>query len=315
MPKKLRISTQTTKTFEEGVEEFLLNCEARNLRNGTLKHYRDSIKQLYRYIPPDTLISDIDEVMWDSFKIAMRNRGDLNDVSMFTYGRDMKTILRFFMKQEWMPKFDLHLPKTDKAPTETYTNEELRRLLAKPNLKKCNFVEYRCWVIINFVLSTGLRQNSLINIRIKDIDFDAEVIYVNITKSRKPLVIPMNKDLQKILKEYLKYRQGKDENDYLFCNQFGEKMTRSTVYHSIYDYNHRRAVSRTGVHRLRHTMAKQWVLMGGNVVSLQKLLGHSNLEITQNYLNILVSDIKKDVDEFNILRELKQEAITMKERR
>lgn len=312
MAKKLRISMQTAMTFEEGIVDFLMNCEARNLREGTIKHYRDSIKQLYRYIPPDTPIEEIDENTWDAFIITMRSRGDLNEMSMFTYGRDMKTILHFFMKQGWMPHLDLPLPKTDKSPTETYTNEELRKLLVKPNLKKCGFTEYKCWVIINFLLSTGVRQNSLINIRIKDVDFETEVVHVNVTKNRKPLIIPMNKDLQKILKEYLKYRQSGDENDYLFCNEYGDKLQRSTVYHALCDYNRRRGVQTTGVHRFRHTMAKQWVLMGGNVVSLQKILGHSSLDITQNYLNILVSDIKKDVDEFNILQELKHETITMK---
>ena len=52
--------------------------------------------------------------------------------------------------------------------------------------------------------------------------------------------------------------------------------------------------------------------MGGNVVSLQKILGHSSLEITQNYLNLLVSDVARDAEEFNILREFKSQAIKMK---
>ena len=60
-----------------------------------------------------------------------------------------------------------------------------------------------------------------------------------------------------------------------------------------------------------HTFAKKWILIGGNVVTLQKILGHSSLEITQNYLNLLVSDIQKDVEEFNILREFKRESIKM----
>jgi len=40
-------------------------------------------------------------------------------------------------------------------------------------------------------------------------------------------------------------------------------------------------------------------------------LGHSSLDITQNYLNLLVSDLKKDVEEFNILREFKRVGIKM----
>ena len=42
---------------------------------------------------------------------------------------------------------------------------------------------------------------------------------------------------------------------------------------------------------------------------LQKVLGHSSLQMTQNYINLLVSDMKKDIEEFNILREFKREAI------
>ena len=46
---------------------------------------------------------------------------------------------------------------------------------------------------------------------------------------------------------------------------------------------------------------KQWILKGGNVVSLSKLLGHSSLDTTQNYINLLVSDVAKQVDEINVL--------------
>jgi integrase/recombinase XerD len=69
----------------------------------------------------------------------------------------------------------------------------------------------------------------------------------------------------------------------------------------LYEYNKRRGVETTGIHRYRHTFAKQWITNGGNVVSLSKLLGHSSLDITQNYINLLVSDIAHQDDEFNVL--------------
>ena len=55
------------------------------------------------------------------------------------------------------------------------------------------------------------------------------------------------------------------------------------------------------MYRYRHTFAKQWIISGGNVVSLSQLLGYSSLEITQNYIHLLVSDVAKQVDEFNVL--------------
>lgn len=308
---KIKMNIENDITFYDGCEEYILDCKARNLRSGTLKHYRDSSKQIMKYIGEDTLIKDIDKEVFEDFIVQLRDNPLLNDMSLYTYARDLKTLMYFFMRKEYIPYFKIQIPKADKQPIETYTDKELQVLLKKPNLRHCGFTEYKVWVMTNFLLSTGMRQHSLINIKIKDLDFDADVVYVNVTKNRKPLIIPLNADIKKILQEYLKYRKGAPE-EYLFCNLFGKQLLRSTVYHAFYDYNKSRGIEKTGMHRYRHTFAKKWILMGGNVVTLQKILGHSSLEITQNYLNLLVSDIKKDVEDFNILREFKRAGIQMK---
>ena len=139
----------------------------------------------------------------------------------------------------------------------------------------------------------------MVNIKIRDVDFDNCVVYVNTTKNRKPLIIPLNEDIVKILQEYLQYRGGVAD-DWLFCSVYGKQLTRSSCYHAIWDYCHERGLEQTGVHRFRHTFAQKWATMGGSVVTLQKILGHSSLAITENYLNILTSDLKEDVDKVNI---------------
>jgi len=153
----------------------------------------------------------------------------------------------------------------------------------------------------NFLFSTAVRQRSLMHIRVKDIDFDNSVVYVTVTKNRKTLIVPFNRTMHGILQEFLKYRQHKSDEDFLFCNVFGKQLTKSTSYHMLYEYNKRRGVETTGIHRYRHTFAKQWILNGGNVVSLSKMLGHSSLQITQNYINLLVSDVAKEVETINLL--------------
>ena len=116
-----------------------------------------------------------------------------------------------------------------------------------------------------------------------------------------------------ILSEYLKYRHHKSGDDYLFCNVYGQQLVKSTCYNKLYEYNKKRGVETTGIHRYRHTFAKQWILNGGNVVSLSRLLGHSSLDIAQNYINLLVSDVAKQVDEINVLDKFGgRERITMK---
>lgn len=309
--KKMQMNVKNDVTFRQGCEEYLRDCEARNLRQGTIKHYKEAMSQLFKYIDENKLIEDMDKSTMDSLIITLRNNENINDVSLYTYARDLKTLMYFFMKREYLPSFRLTLAKADKQPVETYSDMELIKLLKKPNVKQSTFTEYKSWVIINFLLSTGIRQNSLINIKIKDIDFSNCVTYINVTKNRKPLMIPLNDDILRILQEYLKYRKGNNE-DYLFCNVYGKQLAKSTLYHSIFTYNKNRGIELTGLHRFRHTFAKKWVTMGGSVVTLQKILGHSSLAITENYLNMLTCDIKRDIDKFNILREFKKESIKLK---
>lgn len=306
--RKIQMCAATDKTFQEGFDEYILDCKARNLRKGTIVHYQDSIKQIYKHFQPQMQISDFNERTMPQFIISLRENPNINEVSMGTYARDLKTLLRFFMKCSYLPHFEIKIPQTDKEPIETYTDQELKALLKKPDIRNCNFATYRSWTVVNFLLSTGIRQNSLIHIKIKDIDFENAVVHVNTTKNRKLLMIPLNEDILRILREYMKYRGGKPD-DWLFCSIYGKQLTRSSSYHAIWDYNRSRGLNKTGMHRFRHTFAKKWVTMGGSVVTLQKILGHSSLAITETYLNILITDLQRDMKEFNILRDLKREYI------
>ena len=120
--KKMRLCASVQKTFEEGFQEFILDCKSRNLRQGTIIHYEVAIKQIYKRVPADTLISELSEKTMPEFIIALREDPNINDVSLGTYARDLKTILRFFMRCEYLPHFEITIPKTDKHHIETYTD-------------------------------------------------------------------------------------------------------------------------------------------------------------------------------------------------
>ncbi|MDU4789006.1 MAG: tyrosine-type recombinase/integrase [Clostridium sp.] len=313
--KRIRLNNLNSITFKEGLEEYLLGCKARNLREGTLKHYRESIKTLLKFIPADTKIATFDKNTLPNFIVKCKTELDINSVTLHTYARDLKTFMYYFMRSDYMESFKLQLPKVDKKNIETYTDEELKVLLKKPDIKKCSFVTYRSWVVINFILSTGARVNSLINIKVKDIDFNNEVVYINTTKNRRPLIIPMNTTIIQILREYLRLRKPESDNDYLFCNVYGNKLTKGTLSQSIQSYHYNKAIVKTGLHRYRHTFAKKWIVSGGSVVTLQKILGHSSLTITEGYINLLTEDLKREVEQFNILEQFTETRIILRDKR
>ena len=297
---KLKMKATRGLTFEEGCNKYLEYCRQRNLRQGTMNHYRQSYVQFFKFFEPSTPIEEIDEDAYKRYVLYLRSTLN-NDVSINSYLRDFITTMHYLMNEGYIQSYKMQAIKVDKSHIETYNEQELQLLLKKPNIKKCSFIEYQAWVMTNFLFSTAVRQRSLMYIKVKDIDFDNNVVYVNVTKNRKPLIVPLNQTMVNILREYLKYRNHKTDDDYLFCNVFGQQLVKSTCYHMLYEYNKRRGVETTGIHRYRHTFAKQWILSGGNVVSLSQLLGHSSLEITQNYIHLLVSDVAKQVDEINVL--------------
>ena len=46
--KKIKMNADGGKTFEQGCEAYLVDCKARNLRDGTIKHYKDAFKQILK---------------------------------------------------------------------------------------------------------------------------------------------------------------------------------------------------------------------------------------------------------------------------
>ncbi|MBQ8171190.1 MAG: phage integrase SAM-like domain-containing protein [Oscillospiraceae bacterium] len=121
-------------TLAEGQDEYIRDCKVRNLREGTIKHWKDMFTNMSHYIDPDTPISDLDENIMPEFILAHRDK-ELSDMALYTYCRDLRTLLYFFMKQGWLREFKVEVPKCSKTPVETYTDEELSLLLKKPNAK------------------------------------------------------------------------------------------------------------------------------------------------------------------------------------
>jgi integrase/recombinase XerD len=306
MKKRLKINNVTNdKTFEQGFNEFIKYCEVRNLRPASIKTYTDGVKFVwYKFYSPDKLIKDINKSVFDEFIVFLKKQTNEKDTSIVSNIRKMRVLLYYFMRLGWMEQFKIECMKADKDVIETYTDEELKILLEKPNLKKCSFVEYRNWTIINVLLATGARITSLINIKIEDLDFENELIRFTHTKNRKRHIIPMSSTLKENLIEYIQYRQAESKEDYLFVTAYADKCGRISLSDSINTYNRKRGVMRTGVHKFRHTFAKKWVLSGGNIFKLQKILQHSSMNMVENYVNIFNSDLANDFNEYNPLEQL-----------
>ena len=66
------MARQTTLTFEEGCNKYLENCRQRNLREGTINHYRQSYLYFYKYFNPKMPIEDIDEQTYTDYALHLK---------------------------------------------------------------------------------------------------------------------------------------------------------------------------------------------------------------------------------------------------
>jgi integrase/recombinase XerD len=292
------------RTVEKGFMEFIQSCKIKNLSPYTITSYELHFKRFESFLVKNNIMI-LDKITKDYLNnYIIHLKGELqNPISVNTYLRSARAFLYFCMKLGYLKDFKVELIKAEKKIKETYTDSELKLLLKKPNLKKDSFVEYRDWVIVNFLIGTGVRLLTLINIKIKDIDCDSGFFITRHSKNKRQQMIPLPTSLINILLEYLNYRKGKDE-DFLFCTVSAEQLSRNSITNTIRWYNENRGINKTSIHLFRHTFAKLYILNGGDIFRLQKLLGHSSIEMVREYVEMFSTDLQKDYDNYNPLEQL-----------
>lgn len=284
-------------TTEEVFKQFLALKKAQKVTNSTISYYT----LCWNYFTTKNELEIVNNITHQHVIHFINSFDNLSTASINSYLRGVRTILKFCFMNEYVKPFDLKLIKEEEVIKNTYTDAEIEALLKKPNTDKCNFKEYASWVLVNFLLGTGARRGTITNMKINDLDFENCMIIYRHTKSKKQQLIPMSKTLNKVLLEYLTFRGAESDDEYLFCNSLGEQLGDRRIQHFIADYNHSRGVAKTSIHLFRHTFAKVSVLNGVDPFRLQKILGHSTLDMTRKYCNLYGNDLKEGFNDYNPL--------------
>ena len=299
-------------TVEEAFSNFLFSKSAQGVTEKTMEGYKVHFHSIAKHLDTSTKLSSLKKEDLNRMIVSMR-LSKLSQNTIASYVRIFRVFLSW-ARTEGLCSINLPKYKTEETVKETYTDEELMLLLKKPKLNKCSFSEYRSWVIINFIMNSGARASTICSIHISDVDLKNGIVTYRHNKNHKVQIIPLCSRMITILTEYMHYRNGA-ENDYLFCSSDGKMLATNGLQSSIRRYNRNRGVNKTSIHLFRHTFAKKYLIdCGGDVFTLQRILGHSTLEMTRHYCNIYNVDLVKNYDSFSPLQMLtsKEKRITMK---
>jgi len=154
-------------------------------------------------------------------------------------------------------------------------------------------------LIIFLLLDTGMRQSELLNIEIKNINFNENSIYLTRTKTRLARTVFFTKMTKDML---LKYIDIDPERKYLLWNYIS--YTRYTYRHL--EWLMKKVKDDLGLKKLnarmfRHTMATALAENGCDIYTIQKLLGHTNIKTTEIYLHMSLKKTKSDYERYNLV--------------
>lgn len=132
-------------SIEQGFERFLRWCRIKGFSEYTIEFYDEIRMNFARFKDLDDPIGDVDKILFEEY-ILFLQKTDVTSVTLYIYAKGLKRVCNYFIDNDLIEPFTIELPKMETPVKEVYTEAELKKLLKKPNLKKCRFSEYRNWV-------------------------------------------------------------------------------------------------------------------------------------------------------------------------
>jgi integrase/recombinase XerD len=160
------------------------------------------------------------------------------------------------------------------------SKEECKRLFLVPT-----YLKHR--VVLSLIYSAGLRISEVVKLLISDIDFDRHTIMVRDGKGMKDRCLPLSKVIAQGLVKYL--AEFKPKNWLFNSNKIGKPYSTRSIQSVMQQSIAKAGIDKpkASVHSLRHSFATHLLENGTNIVTVKALMGHSKIETTLVYLQLL----------------------------
>lgn len=278
------------------IEAFLVDRKAQNLTSGTVGFYRVKLAAFSRYCEGQlvTHIAHITPDVIRRFLLHLEERGNQSSTIHAAY-RALRAFLLWY-EAETEPegwKNPIQRVKAPKVATEPLEPVELNTV--KALLSTCSgssFLPARDRALLLFLLDTGARAGEIRALNLSDVDLMAGSVLIRQGKGRKPRTVFMGQKTRRAIRAYLKTRQD-DDSPALWVTERGERIS----YKGLNAILTRRAglagVEKPGLHDFRRAFALNFLRNNpGEIYSLQKLMGHADLQVLRRYLAQTDQDIQ-----------------------
>lgn len=316
---------------EKTLKAFLLECQAKNLSSRTVEWYEERIGYFLSFLkegfasfsvsgPPIHLVTERNVKLFIQYhKQREHKRKQGHVLSSYTVRGTvvaLKVFFKYLFEEEYLKENltgKIKPPKVQKKIIQTLSEEQIKTLLETPNRK--TFTGFRNYCMLLTFLDTGIRLSELVNLKVSHMDFQTNTFLV-LGKGNKERRVPFGVSLRKALEKYLMWRGELPGQDFLFVNQYGEKMKNRRIEAMMETYGKKTQITgvRMSPHTLRHTFAKMSLLCGLDVMTLQHILGHTSLEMVRNYVNLTNQEIALQKNRLSIVDKMGMKAETKRKK-
>lgn len=289
--------------LSQAVAGYLINLNARQLSDNTISDYTRTLQKFQDFFETDLPISKFN---YDHITSFMSSQS-VSNKTLSNYHSTIKQFWNWMIKQnitDHSPIEFLDRPKPEKRVVDPVPNDEIKKLLeaarygksySRPGKKscrnRCNNAE-RNVAIILFFIDNGIRVSELCNLQIKDLDYKNQRAFV-FGKNAKERFVPFSSRTSQAIWRYHSSRGELYGEDYVFVTDSGRQLTRNRVCQMIERLAERAEISHTYPHRLRHTFAVNYLRAGGDIFTLQMILGHEQLDMVRHYSKLANADVKR----------------------
>lgn len=176
-------------------------------------------------------------------------------------------------------------PKKEKRIPSVLTKEEVRRLIEFSQSKKSR-------LMISMLYACGMRVSELINLKIRDLEFEEKIGHIRQGKGKKDRIFNIPDFLLDELIEFVKI-QEENSREYLFSGPNGKLSSRNLQKIVRLAAKKAKINKEVHPHTLRHSFATHLLENGVDIRKIQELLGHSDLSTTQIYTHVSSEELKK----------------------
>ena len=278
---KKRKTSREVREENEDLRKLERELKLRGYTPRTISAYKLYVGLYKEYVKERNLKEDVESLKDFLAYLLTEKQYKATSIAM------VKAALLFYFENlksiEVSPKH-LATPKKPKKLPVVLSRDEVKRLIDAADSEKKK-------LIVMVLYATGLRVSELINLKVKDLDFNEGVIRVVSGKGKKDRVVTVSERLLRRLKDYVR---TKTPEDYVFVSKYGDKLSSRYIQYLVKDLALAAGISKEVTpHVLRHSYATHLLEAGTNIRVIQELLGHANLQTTQIYTKVSLDELKK----------------------